>query len=154
MPDTKTTERLIDEAIELQKQRTLIDMQISNINMQLEERFPAQRTREMLLGNNGYASRIVTNNWAFKPGCLAEVRRILGVAYAHMLHPEYPMTPTQKIRDLVRDPRSDVGRLLKMHIVNEQTVLYRYREHNSTTVVSDGPTSEIVDLADLPADEV
>lgn len=154
MPDTKTTERLIDEAIELQAQRTLIDMQISNINMQLEERFPAERTREMLLGGNGYATRVVTNVWAFKPGSLVEVRRILGVAYAHMLDPEYPMTPTPKIRDLVRDPRSEVGRLLKLHIINEQTVLYRYREHNSTSVITDGPTSEIVDLADLPTDEV
>jgi hypothetical protein len=145
-------EILIAEAVEIGRQRRVLDLQLKSLEWRIEEHFPRQQTHEELTAAGGRAVRVVLNEWWIKPGHLAAVRTILGTSHAHLIDEENPLQPTPGLRALILHPYSEMGRLLLLHVGVNQQVLINFHEPNSGLVVTPGADSVFIDLTAIGAE--
>ncbi|MBI5646664.1 MAG: hypothetical protein HY962_07005 [Ignavibacteriae bacterium] len=141
------TDDLIAEGVELTRRIAELRAQLYLVTSELEPRFPAQKTHEEIESPAGRAVRTVRREYMVAPGRLADLRALLGTAYAHMISEEYPMTPTRALLDLIKDERSMIGQNIRRLglVVAETKRPIVFRAPNGGMVVGDAqaPISSI-----------
>jgi hypothetical protein len=135
---------LIALGVTLTQERAVLDARLHEVKDKIEHLFPCKKTHEILECEAGIAERTVRREHWIAPGSLAEVRRILGTAYAHLIDEEMPLTVTTAMRNLLRKDESLVAAMIKPHIIINTEAPIIFKQSLSEIMIGDEPSSTVV----------
>lgn len=120
-------ENLILEGRYLTQQIQLFKARLNEVKQSIELFFPADKTVEEIVCDQGTAVRRVQNDWFIPVENIVPVRKLLGDKYGDFVKEKVEYKTSASLKQIVRNAEDELGQKLRQHVKIKQTVQVTFR---------------------------